>query len=62
MSGSYKWVPTGAAQAASNLTRGMNDVTRFRVFSWWQGALLMLAYGLVFAAIGSFLLTKRDIT
>ncbi len=58
----YKWVPTGAAQAASNLTRGNHNGNQFTLFSWWQGALLMLAYGLVFAAIGSFLLTKRDIT
>jgi hypothetical protein len=32
------------------------------LFSWWEGALLMLGYGLVFAAIGSYILTRRDIT
>ncbi len=55
-----KWVPTGAAAAASNLTRGQG--ARFGLFNWWQGTLLMLGYGLVFAAVGSLILTKRDIT
>ncbi len=55
-----KWVPTGAAIAASNLTRGMG--TKFGLFHWWQGGLLIVGYGLVFAAIGSVILTRRDIT
>ncbi len=58
--GAEKWVPTGAAAAASNLTRGRGS--DFGLFNWWQGTLLMLAYGLVFAAIGSLILTRRDIT
>jgi ABC-type transport system involved in multi-copper enzyme maturation permease subunit len=58
--GAERWVPSGAATAASNLTRGQG--TSFGLFSWWQGALLMLAYGLIFAAIGSAVLTRRDIT
>lgn len=58
--GAERWVPTGAATAAANLTRGQG--THFGLFSPWQGALLMLGYGLVFAAVGSFILTKRDIT
>ena len=58
----FKWVPTGAADAASNLTRGSRDGLQFPLFPWWQGALLMLAYGLIFAAIGSLILTRRDIT
>ena len=55
-----KWVPTGAATAAANLTRGRGS--DFGLFNWWQGTLLMLAYGLVFAAVGSIILTRRDIT
>lgn len=55
-----RWVPTGAAIAAANLTRGRG--TEFGLFTWWQGALLMLGYGLFFAAAGSFILTRRDIT
>ena len=57
----YRWTPTGAGTAASNLTRDRGaDV--LSLFSWWQGTLLMLAYGLGFALIGSYLLTRRDIT
>ena len=54
-------MPTGAAAAASNLTRERGDAD-FGLFNWWQGALLMLAYGLVFAVLGSLILTRRDIT
>jgi ABC-2 type transport system permease protein len=57
--GAERWVPTGAATAAANLTRGLD--TSYGLFNQWQGALLMLAYGLGFGAIGSSLLTKRDI-
>jgi ABC-2 type transport system permease protein len=58
--GAGRWVPTGAAAAASNLTRGRgSDVV---LFNWWQGTLLMLFYGLFFAAVGSMILTRRDIT
>ncbi len=56
----FKWVPTGAAVAAANLTRDRG--ADFGLFNWWQGALLMLGYGLFFAALGSFILTRRDIT
>ncbi|MGO8872174.1 MAG: hypothetical protein ACLQPH_12390 [Acidimicrobiales bacterium] len=58
--GAEKWVPTGAATAAANLTRGRG--ADFGLFNWWQGTLLMLFYGLAFATIGSIILTKRDIT
>jgi ABC-2 type transport system permease protein len=58
--GAARWVPTGAAAAAANLTRGQG--VRFGLFSPWEGALLMLGYGLLFAAVGSFILTRRDIT
>jgi ABC-type transport system involved in multi-copper enzyme maturation permease subunit len=56
----FKWVPTGAAVAASNLTRDRG--ANFGLFPWWQGALLMLFYGLFFAVLGSLILTRRDIT
>jgi ABC-2 type transport system permease protein len=58
--GAARWVPTGAATAASNLTRGRG--ADFGLFNWWQGALLMLVYGLFFAALGSVILIQRDIT
>jgi len=58
--GAERWVPTGAAIAASNLTRGHG--VDFGLFKWWQGGLLMLFYGLAFAIVGSLILTRRDIT
>lgn len=58
--GAARWVPTGAATAAANLTRGRG--ADFGLFNWWQGTLLMLLYGLVFATLGSLILTRRDIT
>jgi len=60
VNGAEKWVPTGAAIAASNLTRGMGS--RFGLFNWWEGGLLILGYGLFFAVVGSLVLTRRDIT
>ncbi len=63
-----KWVPTGAALAASNLTRGIGGGNGnggglvFHLFNQWQGTVLMLGYGILFAAVGSFFLTRRDIT
>jgi len=56
-----RWFPSGAASAASNVTAGRRDAA-VGLFNWWQGSLLILAYGLVFAVIGSFVLTRRDIT
>ncbi len=59
-SGTTKWLPTGAAAAAASVTAGGNRGAV--LFAWWQGSLLILAYGLIFAAVGSAVLTQRDIT
>ena len=59
-SGTTKWLPSGAAAAAANVTAGRN--ADIGLFNWWQGSLLILAYGLIFAAVGSAVLAKRDIT
>ncbi len=59
-SGTARWLPSGAAAAAANVTAGRgSDVG---LFNWWQGSLLILAYGLVFAIVGSVVLARRDIT
>jgi len=59
-SGTTRWLPSGAARAAASVSSGgRHDVS---LFAWWQGAILILVYGLVFAILGSVLLTKRDIT
>lgn len=62
--GALRWVPTGAAQAASNLTVRNNggSIAGFELFTWWQGALLLLGYGVAFAAVGWAVMTRRDIT
>jgi ABC-type transport system involved in multi-copper enzyme maturation permease subunit len=62
--GAFKWVPTGAAVAVANLTRGHgNDSSNnFPIFTWWEGGLLLLGYGIVFAIVGSVIMTKRDVT
>lgn len=59
--GAAKWVPTGAAEAASNINRSRDGFAAL-LFTWWQGSLLIVAYGVIFAVIGSIILTRRDIT
>ena len=58
--GTAKWLPSGAAAAAANVTAGRG--ANFGLFNWWQGSLLILAYGLAFAIVGSAVLARRDIT
>jgi ABC-type transport system involved in multi-copper enzyme maturation permease subunit len=58
--GTTKWLPSGAASAAASVSAGRGQ--NVGLFTWWQGSILILLYGLVFAALGSFLLTRRDIT
>ena len=57
--GTVRWLPSGAASAASNVSTGRANIF---LFNWWQGSLLILCYGLFFAALGSILLSRRDIT
>jgi ABC-2 type transport system permease protein len=59
-SGTTKWLPSGAAEAATNVTTGRNSGVG--LLTWWQGSLLILAYGLFFAIVGSAVLARRDIT
>jgi len=58
--GTVRWLPSGAALAASSVSAGGAD--NIGLFTWWQGSLLILLYGLGFAVLGSVLLTRRDIT
>lgn len=58
--GAARWVPSGAAEAAADVTRGQGHL--YGLFTWWQGALLLLLYGAVFAAAGAAVLARRDIT
>jgi ABC-2 type transport system permease protein len=51
----YKWLPGGAVQAITSNFQGPN------VLAPWQGALLLLGYGLAFAILGTFLAVRRDV-
>jgi ABC-2 type transport system permease protein len=55
LQGAYKWLPGGAAQAITS------DFQAPDLLEPWQGALLLLGYGLVFAVLGTFLAVRRDV-
>jgi ABC-2 type transport system permease protein len=55
ISGIYKWLPGGALQAVTDSAQGPD------VLDQWQGAVLLLAYGLVFAVLGTLLAVRRDV-
>jgi ABC-2 type transport system permease protein len=55
ISGAYKWLPGGAAQAITSNFQGPD------VLAPWQGVLLLLGYGLAFAILGTFLAVRRDV-
>jgi ABC-type transport system involved in multi-copper enzyme maturation permease subunit len=53
--GAYKWLPGGAVQAITS------DVQAPDLLQPWQGAVLLLGYGLVAALLGTVLAVRRDI-
>jgi ABC-2 type transport system permease protein len=55
ISGAYKWLPGGAAQAITS------DFQAPDLLAPWQGVLLLLGYGLAFALLGTFLAVRRDV-
>ena len=54
-SGAYKWLPGGAVQAITS------DFEAPDLLEPWQGAVLLLAYGLVAALVGTVLAARRDV-
>jgi ABC-2 type transport system permease protein len=54
--GAYKWLPGGATEAMTATFNG-NDL-----LSAWQGALLLLGYGLAAAVLGTVLAVRRDVS
>ena len=52
----YKWLPGGALRAMTTPFGGPD------VLQPWQGALLLLGYGLLAAVVGTLLTVRRDIT
>jgi ABC-2 type transport system permease protein len=51
----FKWMPGGALQAMTASFQGP-DLLRA-----WQGALLLLGYGLLAAFLGTVLAVRRDV-
>jgi len=59
------WLPSSAAQAlAGSLSRGFGGGRDpiSHLLSWWEGGLIMLAWGLVPLGIGYFTTVRRDVT
>ncbi len=60
------WLPNGAGAAlAGDIARGFGGGGRgagFHLLTWWQGGLVMLAWGLVPLAIGYYTTFRRDVT
>jgi hypothetical protein len=51
----FKWLPGGALEAMTATLRGPE------LLQPWQGALLLLGYGLFAALLGTFLAVRRDV-
>ena len=60
------WLPNGAGAAlAGDIARGFGGGGRgegLRLLAWWQGGLVMLAWGLVPLVAGYFTTFRRDVT
>jgi len=54
-SGAYKWMPGGALEALTATFEGPE------LLGAWQGALLLLGYGLLAALVGTLLAVRRDV-
>jgi hypothetical protein len=57
----YPYLPGGAA-AGLIRTQDPNVQSPVDLLEPWQGGLLLLAYGLIFAILGSLLTVRRDVT
>ncbi len=60
------WLPNAAGAAlAGDIARGFGGGGRgpnFHLLTWWQGGLVMLAWGIVPLTIGYFTTFRRDVT
>ena len=59
--GISKWLPGGALNATMDVTT-TRDMSAANLLPVWGGALLLLAYAVVFATIASLTTVRRDIT
>ncbi|GLW62240.1 ABC transporter permease [Actinomadura rubrobrunea] len=57
-----QWLPGGAVRAVTRTTGGFGGLDELNTLPVWGGVLLLLAYGLVFAAIAAVTTVRRDIT
>ena len=55
ISGAYKWMPGGAAEAM------LPNLQVIELLEPWQGGLLLLGYGLVAALLGTLFAVRRDV-
>ena len=55
IAGAYKWLPGGAVQAITS------DFQAPDLLQPWQGTILLIAYGVVAALIGTWLASRRDV-
>jgi ABC-type transport system involved in multi-copper enzyme maturation permease subunit len=49
-------------QASAALVQGTNGGFEQQLLPWWGGGLVLLAYGVLFAVLGTLLTTRRDVT
>ena len=54
-SGAYKWMPGGALEAMTATFQGPD------LLSAWQGAVLLVCYGLAAAVLGTLIAVRRDV-
>ncbi|MGI5167576.1 ABC transporter permease [Spirillospora sp. CA-253888] len=57
-----QWLPAGAVRAITRTSGGFGGMGELDTLPAWGGALLLLAYGLAFAAVATFTTVRRDIT
>lgn len=57
-----QWLPGGAVRALTRTTGGFGGVGELDTLPAWGGVLLLLGYGLAFAAIAMVTTVRRDIT
>lgn len=63
-----RWLPSSAAQALESVTANPHVRSGFgggglvHLITWWEGAVVLLAYGVVLAAAGSFTTLRADVT
>lgn len=55
------YFPSRATAAILDQTQGGGGPGVAELLSWWQGSLVLIAYAVVFAAIGTILTQRRDI-